>query len=187
MNKKTKELSFCSFYEEDIFKFYSDDYYYFAFAESKIRFLFISSILMRSKPYTLKLKNIYDGGYTIKNKEILKIFPNYEIVRINKYFEGIFIVSCYKFNGLVFLNVTNKNKFTLIKLAKRLRKFDNLMVGFFIYEENKLIEYAYFYDLMNELVLEAQQKYIFLDFLDIKINKINQKLKKDKHYIRNKK
>ena len=59
------------------------------------------------------------------------------------------------------------------------------MIGFIVYNNDfEIIDYLYSYNIMNELVQNARRKFIYVKFLDIKINKINNLLKKDEHYIR---
>lgn len=85
----------------------------------------------------------------------------------------------------MFLNIVNKKNFTKEKLLKRIRKFDCLLMGIFIYnDKHELVDYFYNYELMNEVVLNAQKNYIFFNFLNIKINKINHKLRRDRHFLR---
>lgn len=185
IDKKTKERIFCSFYEEDIFSFYSDDYYFVTFKDSKIKNLFEKSIMMHSSKVNFDVINNQDKIYELEEKELFKLLPNYELIKINKYYEGIFILSYYKFNGFIFVNVINKRNFTKDEILKILLKFDDLMIGFIVYNnDNEIIDYLYFYNIMNELVQNAREKYIYIKFLDIKINKVNNLLKKDEHYIR---
>ena len=184
INKKTKEKFFCSFYSEDIFTFYSDDYYFVTFKESKIKYLFEKFIFIKNKHEFLEIPE-KNKIYNLEEKELSKIFPNYEIIKVNKFYEGIFIHSYYKFGGFIFLNVINKRGFTKEEILKILQKFDDLMIGFIVYNNDfEIIDYLYSYNIMNELVQNARRKFIYVKFLDIKINKINNLLKKDEHYIR---
>ncbi len=185
IDKKTKEKSFCSFYDEDIFSFYSDDYYFVTFKDSKIKNLFEKSIMMHSNQIDFDFINDKEKIYELEEKELFKLLPNYELLKINRYYEGIFILSYYKFNGFIFVNLINKSHLSRDKIIKRLKNLDDLIIGFIVYnDDNEIIDYAYSYNIMRELVEIARKKYIYIKFLDIKINKGNNLLKKDRHYIR---
>lgn len=184
INKKTKEKSFCSFYNEDIFTFYSNDYYFVTFKESKIKYLFERIGYINTKHDFLEIPK-ENKIYHFEENELLKIFPNYKTIKVNKFYEGIFILSYYRFCGFIFVNVINKMDFTKEEILKILLKFDDLMIGFIVYNnDNEIIDYLYSYNIMNELVQNAREKFIYVKFLDVKINKINNLLKKDEHYIR---
>lgn len=185
INKKTKEQTFCNFYDLDIFTFYSNDYFYITFKDSKIKYLFKDFLIINSKPHSLKINYFKKKPLYFNEKEFLKLFPGCEIVSTYVCFEGIIILSYFKYYGFLFLNVINKGNLTKEKLIKKLKKFDDLLMGFFIYNNNnELIDYLYFYGAMNEIVLNARKEFIFIEFLDFKINKCNHQLKKDRHYIR---
>ncbi len=185
IDKKTREKVFTSFYEEDIFTFYSDDYFYVTFKESKVRHLFNYSLTFDTKSKILKKPSNEIKVFEFKIKEFSKLFPQYELIYSLNFYEGIFIISYYKCNGFMILNIINKGNLTKEKLIKRLKKIDDLFIGYFLYDDDfNLLDYMYNYKIMNEVILDARDKYFYIDFLDIKINKCNRMLKKDRHIIR---
>ena len=184
IDKNTKELKFRSIYDKDVFiEFYLDNYFFMTFSDSKVKNIFERNVEIKNLKHNFIFNKNLRKVYYFNEIKFNKIFNNPSLIKVNKFIKGVVILSFYQFDDYVIINIINSNNKNIKNVLYSFETFNNLeVVGIFEYEESQLIDYYLKYDLINELILQEIKRNYFIDFLDIKINKGNLMVRKNRHF-----
>lgn len=155
-------------------------------------------IALKNDPITMSFKNcVLIKGFNDyeKNKVSKNLFQyNENLESFNLIFEDLINVRIFTpIRGLIINNIYLNDKYCFafirfydgynnLKILGKLKKIFINITGFLIIEDKKIIDYFFNYNILNDKLLEFKNNNYFISFFDIKINKYNLKIRKDKHF-----
>ena len=110
------------------------------------------------------------------------IFKNLIDVRIFSSINGLKISNIYLNNKYFFVFIKYYEGYSNLKILQILKKKFINITGILILDNDKIIDYFFAYKQLNDKLIEIKNNVYFISFFDIKINKYNLKLRKDKHF-----
>ncbi len=176
---------FKSIYDKEVYTMlYLDCYYYVTFKDSKSKNIFLNKLSIKTLKNDFCFdKDVIKKEYVFNNDSFNKIFNNPTLKEYKKFYKGISILSYYDGKGFVIVNIVNKNNYSKIKILDYLKElFKEKIIGIFIFENKKIINYYFEFDTVNDLIKKEIKRNYFIDFLDIVINKGNLNVRKNSHF-----
>lgn len=110
------------------------------------------------------------------------IFKNLIDVRIFTSINGLKISNIYLNNKYFFVFIKYYEGYSNLKILQILKKKFINITGILILDNDKIIDYFFAYKPLNDKLIEIKNNLYFISFFDIKINKYNLKIRKDKHF-----